>query len=324
MPAKTPRSDDPIPQTLQEAIEFFARPENCHAFMVALRWPDGVVTCPTCGRANPAWLPKVQRFQCASKHARRQFTVKVGTIFEDSPLPLKHWLLAVWMVSNCKNGISSYEVARATGVTQKTGWFMLHRIRLAMQSETGGQLGGEVEIDETYIGGKARNMHPAKREKLKGRTWQGKQAVMGLLQRHPGKGKSRVRLETIPSTRRHQLSTRIEKHVEDGSKVYTDALPSYDNLSVYYQHQVINHAESYVRGEVHTNGLENFWSLLKRAIRGTYVSVEPFHLFRYLDEQAFRFNEREGNDQDRFVRTMAQIQGKRVMYRELIAREHDL
>jgi transposase-like protein len=324
MPAKTPRSDDPIPQTLQEAIEFFASPANCHAFMVALRWPDGVVTCPTCGRANPAWLPKVQRFQCATKHARRQFTVKVGTIFEDSPLPLKSWLLACWMVSNCKNGISSYEVARATGVTQKTAWFMLHRIRLAMQSETGGKLGGEVEIDETFIGGRARYMHRDKREKaIKGRGPMGKAAVMGLLQRHPGKGKSRVRLEVVPNTRRHQLHSRVEQHVEDGSKVFTDALKSYDHLGVYYQHQVIDHAEAYVRGEVHTNGMENFWSLLKRAIRGTYVSVEPFHLFRYLDEQAFRFNERDTNDQERFVRTMAQIQGKRVMYRELIAREEE-
>jgi transposase-like protein len=228
------------------------------------------------------------------------------------------------MVSNCKNGISSYEVARATGVTQKTAWFMLHRIRLAMQSETGGKLGGEVEIDETFIGGRARYMHRDKREKaIKGRGPMGKAAVMGLLQRHPGKGKSRVRLEVVPNTRRHQLHSRVEQHVEDGSKVFTDALKSYDHLGVYYQHQVIDHAEAYVRGEVHTNGMENFWSLLKRAIRGTYVSVEPFHLFRYLDEQAFRFNERDTNDQERFVRTMAQIQGKRVMYRELIAREEE-
>lgn len=312
------------PETLQQAIEFFAHPVNCTAFMVALRWPDGNVTCPTCGRPNPAYLQNVDRFQCGAKHPKRQFSVKVGTIFEDSPIALKSWLLAVWMITNCKNGISSYEIARAIGVTQKTGWFMLHRIRLAMQATGGGLLGGEVEVDETFIGGKARNMHKGKREQLRGRTWHGKAAVMGLLERHPEKGKSRVRTALVRTTRRHELSTHIEKHIEDGAKVYTDAHPSYDRLGVYYQHQVIDHAEAYVRGEVHTNGMENFWSLLKRAIRGTYVSVEPFHLFRYLDEQAFRFNERGGNDADRFVQTMQQIQGKRLMFNELIAREHDL
>jgi transposase-like protein len=307
------------PETLQQAIEFFADPANCHAFMVALRWPDGIVSCPTCGRPNPAWLANVQRFQCGAKHPKRQFSVKVGTIFEDSPIALKSWLLAVWMIVNCKNGISSYEIARALGVTQKTGWFMLHRIRKAMQDSDGGQLGGEIEIDETYIGGKARNMHHDKREKMRGRTWQGKAAVMGLLQRHPSKGKSRVRTAVIPSTKRHQLKHQIEKHVEDGATVYTDSLPSYDYLPVYYNHNVINHAEAYAEGQVHTNGLENFWSLLKRSIRGTYVSVEPFHLFRYLDEQAMRFNERGLTDAERFAKTMKQIHGRRVTFDELTA-----
>lgn len=312
-----------IPQTLQAAIEFFASPDNCDRFMVELRWPNGVA-CPVCGSTNVLHLPNQNRWKCREKHPRAQFSAKVGTVMEDSPLPLKHWLLVFWMVSNCKNGISSYEIARATGVTQKSAWFMLHRARLAMQAKDGGKLGGEVEVDETYIGGKARNMHPHKREKaIRGRGWAGKAAVMGLLQRHSGKGKSRVRLEVIPSTRKHQLHTRVEKHVEDGSAVYTDALKSYQNLSLYYQHQVIDHAEAYVRGEVHTNGLENFWSLLKRAIRGTYVSVEPFHLFRYLDEQAFRFNERGETDAERFVRTMRQIEGRRVQYKHLIASEEE-
>jgi len=230
----------------------------------------------------------------------------------------------MWMVSNCKNGISSYELHRALGVTQKSAWFMLHRVRLAMQSDSGGLLGGEVEIDETYVGGKARNMHPAKRAKMRGRTWFGKAAVMGLLQRHPEKGKSKVRTSQVPDVKRTALMERVLSHVEDGSKVYTDELKSYDNLGAYYKHQVINHAECYAKGEVHTNGLENFWSLLKRSIRGTYVSVEPFHLFRYLDEQAFRFNERGGNDAERFSRTVSQIVGKRVMFEDLIGRPHDL
>ena len=312
-----------IPQTLQAAIEFFASPDNCDRFMVELRWPNGVA-CPVCGSTNVLHLPNQNRWKCREKHPRAQFSAKVGTVMEDSPLPLKHWLLVFWMVSNCKNGISSYEIARATGVTQKSAWFMLHRARLAMQAKDGGKLGGEVEVDETYIGGKARNMHPAKREKMRGRTWAGKTAVMGLLQRHDGMRKSQVRTAVIPDTKRTALMSRILDHVEDGSKVFTDELKSYDNVGAYYQHQVINHAESYVNGEVHTNGMENFWSLLKRTIRGTYVSVEPFHLFRYLDEQAFRFNERDENDAERFVRTMRQIEGRRVQYNQLIAREHDL
>lgn len=309
-------SSPAVPETLQQAIEFFAVPQNAHDFMVALRWPDGV-SCPTCGRTDVTFLANQMRWKCKGKHARPQFSVKVGTIFEDSPLPLKSWLVVVWMVANCKNGVSSYEIHRALGVTQKTAWFMLHRVRLAMQAKGGGLLGGEVEIDETYIGGKARNMHPAKREKLKGRTWHGKVAVMGLLERTSHKGKSKVRTTVIPHTKRNALVPRVLDHVEDGAKVYTDELKSYDNLGAYYQHQVINHAETYVRGEVHTNGMENFWSLLKRSIKGTYVSVEPFHLFRYLDEQAFRFNERETNDAHRFVATLRQIQGRRVQYKEL-------
>jgi transposase-like protein len=221
----------------------------------------------------------------------------VGTIFEDSPIPLKSWLLAMWQIASCKNGISSYELARAIGVTQKSAWFMNHRIRLAMQdTSTGGKLGGTVEVDETFIGGKARNMHIDKRrERTRGRGPVGKAAVMGLLQRHPEKGKSRVRTTVVPNIRKHKLHSQIEKHVEDGSAVYTDALKSYDGLDLYYQHKVIDHAERYVDGQVHTNGLENFWSLLKRTIKGTYVSVEPFHLFRYLDEQAFRFQRARGH-----------------------------
>jgi transposase-like protein len=240
------------------------------------------------------------------KHPKRQFTVKVGTIFEDSPIPLKSWLLATWMIVNCKNGVSSYEISRAIGVTQKATWHMLHRIRLAMQAADGG---------------KARNMH-ANRRKQRGRSaWVGKSAVMGLLQRHEGKGKSRVRVEVVPSTRRHQLHSRVEKHVEDGSTVYTDALPSYNHLSVYYQHQVIDHAEAYVRDSCHTNGLENFWALLKRSINGTYVSVEPFHLHRYLDEQARRFNERDLTDGERFRATLKSVVGRRLTWAEVTGRE---
>jgi len=310
------------PSTLQEAIEFFASPDNCHEYMVTMRWPDGVVKCPTCNQPNPRYLTNQRVFQCRKKHPKRQFSVKVGTIFEDSPIPLKSWLLAVWQIVNCKNGISSYELARAIGVTQKSAWFMNHRIRLAMQGDEGGTLDGEVEVDETYIGGKARNMNRSQRQRhLKGRghknAWAGKVAVMGLLKRHPEKGKSRVRTLTLDNIRTYRLNQEVSKHVEDGSTVYTDSLGSYRPLSLYYQHKVIDHAEKYVDGVVHTNGLENYWSLLKRAIRGTYVSVEPFHLFRYLDEQAFRFNERSTTDATRFAETLKRVTGRRVTFDEL-------
>jgi transposase-like protein len=309
------------PETLQAAIEFFSDPGRCHAYMVQMRWPDGNVTCPICGQANPRYLANQRRFECRKKHPRRQFSVKVGTIFEDSPIALKSWLLAVWQLSNCKNGISSYELARALGVTQKTAWFMNHRIRLAMQGDGGGMLGAEVEVDETYIGGKARNMHPRKKRALgvrRGGSFAGKVAVMGLLARKTEGRNSRIRTKVIPNVRKHHLEAEIAKHVEDGSTVYTDALMSYRNLGLYYQHKVIDHAEKYVDGQIHTNGCENYWSLLKRAIGGTYVAVEPFHLFRYLDEQAFRFNERIGTDADRFAHTLRQVTGRRVMYKDLI------
>lgn len=310
------------PKTLQEAIERFSDPDFCHAYMVEMRWPDGVVTCPTCNEPNPRYLSTVRRFECRKKHPRRQFSVKVGTIFEDSPIPLKSWLLAVWQITNCKNGISSYELARALGVTQKTAWFMNHRIRLAMQGDGGGTLGGEVEVDETYIGGKARKMNTGRRkamlgDKHKRNAWAGKVAVLGLLQRHDQRGKSHVRTMPIGSIRRHKAQPTVTANIEDGSTVYTDALASYDKLGVYYKHKVIDHAEKYVDGQIHTNGLENYWSLLKRCIRGTCISVEPFHLFRYLDEQAFRFNQRTETDAERFARTLHSVAGKRITFDQL-------
>ncbi len=300
------------PKTLQEAIIYFSDKDNCLAYLVARRWPDGV-TCPTCGRDDVRFLANQRKWQCKSVHPSRQFTAKGGTIFEDSPLGLDKWLTAVWLITNAKNGISSYEVHRAIGVTQKTGWFMLQRIRLAMQ--TGSflkKMGGHIEIDETFIGGKARFMHKSKRARVGNTGFVGKVAVMGLLERH-----GEVRCQIVPNTRRKSLEEIIQKNIETGANVYSDNLPSYRNLNDEYVHQVIDHAEKYVDGQVHTNGIENFWSLLKRSIKGTYVSVEPFHLFRYLDEQTFRFNSRRGNDGERFQRVMEQVSGKRLTFKEV-------
>jgi len=317
------------PKTLQAAVEFFSDPARCQDYLAGMRWPNGVI-CPICNEPEPRYLVNQRRWECKHKHPRRQFSVKVGTIFEDSPIPLKSWLLAVWQITNCKNGISSYELARALGVTQKTAWFMNHRIRLAMQGEDGGTLDGEVEVDETYIGGKGRNMHASRKRRLQQthpkflRGVEGKVAVMGLLQRHDRKGGSRVKTAVVPNARKHHLRAQVEKHVPDGATIYTDDFASYRDLSLYYQHKVIDHAERYVDGQIHTNGMENFWSLLKRAINGTYVSVEPFHLFRYLDEQAFRFNQREDTDAERFARTLQHVVGRRVTFDQLTGRPADL
>lgn len=305
----------PRPTTLLQAIRYFSDPDACLNFMVALRWPEGV-TCPTCGSKDVRFLKTRRLWECKAKHSRRQFTVKIGTIFEDSPIGLDKWLTAVWMIANCKNGISSYEIGRDLGVTQKTAWFMMHRIRLAMQRGSfDKKLSGEVEADETFIGGKARNMHPGKR-KVKGRGAVGKAIVMGVLERH-----GEARTFVVPTTKRRDVQAKVRENVEPGSEVYTDALASYLGLSPEYVHGVIDHAEAYVNGRIHTNGMENFWSLLKRTIKGTYVSTAPFHLFRYLDEQTFRFNARKTTDAERFLAVAASIVGKRLTYADLVAAE---
>ncbi len=308
------------PQTLIEAIRHFADPDVCLDYMVDIRWPTGI-TCPICGSAEVSFLSTRRIWKCKTKHPKQQFSVKVGTIFEDSPIPLDKWLATIWMIASAKNGVSSYEISRAIGVTQKSAWFMLHRIRVAMQSDTFDKMGGEVEADETFIGGVARNMHKAQRESVWGKKQSGtigKTAVFGLLERHGPDGHSRARAKVMLSTRRTALIPEIRKNVERGAEMFTDAYRSYIMLRDEYVHEVIDHAESYVRGRVHTNGIENFWSLLKRALKGTYVSVEPFHLFRYVDEQVLRFNTRKVGDGERFAQVAANIIGKRLTYAELI------
>lgn len=317
-----------FPTTLQQAVIYFADYQNCHDFMIELRWPDGKVKCPHCGSDHVTYLEKVRRFKCYAKHPMPQFTLKTGTIFEDSPLGLEKWLVAVWLVVNCKNGISSYEIARDLGVTQKSAWFMDHRIRFALHEgsfEKMGKDGSAVEVDETYIGGLARNMHADKRKRvIQGRTGNvGKVAVFGLLERNSKNGKSRVRTQVIPDAWKSTVQEIIKDNVQQGTDIYSDEHGAYFRLGDQgFNHAFVRHAEFYVKGAVHTNGIENFWSLLKRGIKGTYVSVEPFHMFRYLDEQAFRFNERFGNDKDRFIGAMQGIVDKRLTYK-LLTGKHD-
>jgi hypothetical protein len=303
-------------KTLQQAILFFSDPDNCLAYLAARRWPDGVVLCPNCGSPNVTFMASRRVWQCKSRprHPRAQFSIKVGTIFEDSPLGLDKWLPAIWMIAGCKNGISSYEISRGLGVTQKTAWFMLHRIRLAMQGEEGGMLSGEVEVDETFIGGKARNMHKHKRDaKITGTGGKDKEIVFGMVERG-----GKVRAAHVSNRSKAELQSHIKQCVEAGAAIFSDEWAGYASLGDDYRHDIINHAVEYVNGNTHTNTIENFWALFKRGLHGTYISVEPYHLFRYIDEQAFRYNNRRDmHDGDRFHAVVSDIAGKRLTYAQL-------
>jgi transposase-like protein len=316
------------PNTLQQAIIHFSDFENCRQFMVSVRWPNGVVHCPVCDSDKVTYLKNARLYKCYGEHKKTKFSLKVGTVFEDSPIALEKWLPAVWLVVNCKNGISSYEVGRDLGVTQKSAWFMLHRIRLSMQSgslvKLGGN-GGEVEVDETYIGGKARNMHTKDRRRRNVKDIGAKTMVMGAVERG-----GKVYAQVVPNRKKETIKEFIFPAIEKGTTVYTDEFPAYKFAARddEFEHKVINHLEKYVDGNVHTNGIENFWSLLKRGLGGTYISVEPFHLFRYVDEQTFRFNNRATkdnplNDADRFHLAVSQIVGKRLTYAELTGKTQE-
>jgi transposase-like protein len=308
-----------IPQTLLEAIKHFADPKNCRDFMIAVRWEDGIVRCPHCGSEKVTFLEKANLYNCNTKHPKQKFSLKVGTIFEDSPIGLDKWLPAAWLLVNCKNGISSYEIARALGVTQKSAWHILHRIRYAI-TDTGLKLGinAPVECDETFVGGKVKNMHKSKRQQSASYQGGGNKAiVLGMLERG-GKVKARV----IAGRKKHQMEPVMNECVEAGSRIITDEMNTYGFLETPYQREIVNHAIEYVNGHIHTNGIENFWALLKRGLAGTYISVEPFHLDAYVAEQVFRFNHRDDcNDAGRFIQVMSQIARKRLTYAELTGKE---
>jgi transposase-like protein len=321
--------------TLQEAIVFFSDAARCREYLVANRWPNGV-ECPRCGSKDVLFLEKYNRWHCREKHEAPQFTLKTGTVMEDSAIGFEKWLPAFWLLANCRNGISSYELHRALGVTQKTAWFMLHRIRLAMKTKGRVKMGGpgrEIETDEAFIGGKDKNKHEKKREELRklrvsaelkgSGKLVGKTAVMGMIDREQRK----VRAAVVPAITRQELQTEILNHLMPGSKIYTDSAKLYKHIPKDFTHEFVDHIKEYVNGRVHTNGMENFWSLLKRGLNGTYVAVEPFHLGKYLDEQVFRYNHRkdaQGNstpDADRFSIAVSQIAGRRLTYSELTGKE---
>jgi transposase-like protein len=310
------------PKTLMQAVQYFADLDRAQDFFVQIRWPDGV-TCPTCGSKDVHYLANQRRWKCRSEHPRRQFSAKVGTLFEDSPLGLDKWLVAVWLEVNAKNSISSYELHRALGITQKSAWFMLHRVRLALKRGSFEKIGGQnriVEADETYVGGKSHFMSDSRRAKtIKGGGSAGKAIVMGLLERKGSRNPlSRVIAKVIPQPDAANIHGTIYDNVKDYSKIYTDALPIYKALGTRFQHDFVDHTVEYVKGNVSTQGIDNFWALFKRCLKGTHVSVDPVHLQAYLDSEIFRFNERGLNDGGRFVLALQGLPGKRLTYKALI------
>lgn len=303
-----------FPKTLQEAMTYFADPDRALNFMVSVRWPEGV-KCPRCGSSHVSFTTKRRVWTCEACPDRRQFSIKVGTIMEDSPIGLDKWLCAMWLITSAKNGISSYELHRTLGITQKSAWFLAHRIRFSLKSGSIEKMSGRVESDETFVGGRDRFRHKGKKHVVSG--WKGKTPVQGLLERTTGGKASRVKLKVLKTTRNHEVQGNVREYVLKGSELHTDALRSYIGMNQDYVHQVIDHAICYAKGHVHTNGLENFWCLLKRTIKGTYVNVEPFHLDHYLDEQAFRFNERKSTDSERFLKAVPAIIGRHLTYNDL-------
>ena len=302
--------DEKAPSALIEAIRHFSDPDVCVAFVASLRWPDGPV-CPKCEGTEHSYLTTRRLWKC--KACKRQFSVKVGTIFEDSAIPLDKWLAAIWLVANSKNGISSHELGRSVGLTQKSAWFVLHRVRLAMQTGTFAKFSGEVEVDETFVGGLAKNMHKNVRKRtITGTGGKDKTAVIGLRERSGD-----LKATVIPDRKRHTLQEKVREQVEEGASVYADALGSYTGLHDEYDHGVVDHAVQYVIGRVHVNSVENFWTLLKRGLKGTYVQVAPSHLFRYVDERVSTYNKRNLDDFGRFVTVLGQVAGRRLTYAAL-------
>jgi transposase-like protein len=324
MPKRKPAVARPdgiyVPRTLQEAVVYFADADAAFEYATARRWPDGV-RCPLCDTPEPSFIASRKIWRC--KGCKKQFSVRVGTIFEDSPISLGKWYMTIWMLTNCKNGVSSYEIHRAIGVTQKTAWFMLHRVRAAIKAKSfDKKLAGIVETDECFIGGLFKNMHDSKREEIRAantpnkRGGIGKTIVQAVLERG-GEVRAKVINDLTLDTRLGYL----QENAEAGSKLMSDEASDSPQVDAVFEHEFVNHKVEYVRGDVHCNGVENFWALLQRTLSGTYVSVEPFHLGAYVDEQTFRFNARKDDDGGRFLTASAMVPTARLTYKELIAAE---
>ena len=291
-------------KSLIDAVKTFSDPDVAHGFIRDLRWPTGAV-CPECKSIKHYYLAKRRIWKC--RKCSKQFSVKVGTIFESSPIDLGTWLVALWLVANAKNGISSCELARSVGVTQKSAWHMINRIRQAMDSGSF-LLEGEVEVDETYVGGKVRARGNRKGVKDKA-------VVFGALERGGD-----VQAYSLPDDKPDTLRGAVRSNVAPGATLYTDMHGAYQPLRFEYKHEAVSHDWEWARGEAHTNTIENFWCLYKRCIRGTWVRPSPKHLDRYTVDQVFRYNLRHTDDCGRFLALSSQVFGRRLTWRNLVGR----
>jgi transposase-like protein len=302
------------PQTLLAALRHFT-PEVADAFVASIKWPNGPA-CPTCGSANIGKIASRQRFQCREKGCRKQFSLITGTIFEASHLRLDQWVVAVWMIVNCRNGVSSCEIARTIGCKQQSAWHLLHRVRELMLPGDEAPFTGSCESDETFVGGlfKFMSQHRRERAMANGRP-NGKSVVHAIKERESG----RVRAEVIPAARWEFVMDAVLEKVEPGSKLYTDSARIYGWAKDVYKHTAVNHAERYVSedGETHTNGCENFFNCLRRGLKGTYIATHHEHLPAYVNEQVYRFNVRHQSEWERFDGVMRRIVGKRLTYADL-------
>jgi transposase-like protein len=306
-----------------DAIRYYSDEQVCINTVASLRWPDGKPVCPKCGVAEGDrkhyWLATQKRWKCYS--CRKQFSVKVDSVFEDSPLGLDKWMVALWMLCNCKNGVSSHEISRELGIAQQHAWHLLHRLRLALHLPEGEKLGGVVEADECFVGGRIGNMHQSKRAQMGGKTrgTKGKAVVIGMVERG-GRVRAIVSVDRSQSTIRPLIAANLAKDATLISDEWGGYVGSHQN------HEVINHAIEYVNEHIHTNSIENFWSLLRRALGGTYVSVEPIHLQKYIHEEVYRFNLRSRKNEkitnaDRFALALSNVGGQSLTWKELTGKE---
>jgi transposase-like protein len=299
-------------RSILELITYFDTEEKCADYLAYQRWGDNPV-CPHCGHEKVYTLKgKNKRYKCAS--CRKQFSVRVGTIFEDSKIELKKWFTAIWLVTSHKKGISSLQLHRDINVTQKSAWFMLQRIRYALSYDFTDSLDGEVEADETYVGGKNKNRHANKKvPNSQGRSAKDKTAVVGMVERG-----GLLTASTVENVKSETLTREVVKNVKDSATLYTDEWLGYNGLKRIYDHSIVKHNQGqYVNGRVHTNTIEGFWSLLKRGIFGIYHFTSKKHLQKYVDEFVFRYNTRQISDSFRFQFYLSNCQG-RLSYQDLI------
>lgn len=297
-------------KSLPQLLDYFKEESTGIAYYENLRW-NGKPVCPHCGIDKTPYRTN-RGFKCSDKDCAKKFTVKTGTIFDNSKISFRIWFAAIFLAGSNRKGISSLQLSRELGITQKTAWFVLHRVREMLTTNAPTMVGGTVEADETYIGGKEKNKHASKRRKA-GEP-DNKRVVLGVIERD-----GKVVLKYVPNATSDNMVPFIKQHVSEGSTLYTDEFVSYKKLASDYTHGTINHSlRIYVHGDIHTNTIENFWSVLKRGIYGIYHNVSEKHLDRYLNEFASRFNKRKVSEQAKFEKFLTQSE-KRLKYKNLIA-----